>query len=145
MKILTSVLGILLFSGVAWGGDYTDNHNGTVTDNASGLMWQQIYSNETKTWGNAISYCESLSLAGHDDWRLPNIKELRSLAVSDHFEMAIDTKAFPSDKLSYLWSSTTYAPYPDRAWYFGNWDGEVSFKEKTSTYDKNVRCVRGGQ
>jgi hypothetical protein len=59
--------------------DFTDNGNGTVSDNATGLMWQQNDDGNTYDWENALSYAENLSLAEHDDWRLPTAKELQSI------------------------------------------------------------------
>ena len=68
--------------GVEWPNPrFTDNEDGTVTDNLTGLMWTkdaQIFGG-TMTTDDAIVACESLELAGFDDWRLPNVKELRSL------------------------------------------------------------------
>lgn len=58
--------------------DYTDNGDGTVTDNNTGLMWQQTPGPEM-TWANAKANAASFELAGHSDWRLPTIKELYSL------------------------------------------------------------------
>ncbi|MFS1886572.1 DUF1566 domain-containing protein [Vibrio sp. 10N.261.54.E10] len=57
---------------------YTDNNNGTITDNVTGLIWQ-------KQMGDKLSYDEALlkintlKLAGYGDWRIPTIKELYSL------------------------------------------------------------------
>ncbi|MEX0331525.1 MAG: DUF1566 domain-containing protein [Puniceicoccaceae bacterium] len=59
---------------------YTDNGNGTVTDNNTGLMWQQVPPEAFYTWEAAQAYAESLVLGGHDDWRLPTMKESISLA-----------------------------------------------------------------
>lgn len=67
---------------------YTDNGNGVVTDNVTGLMWQQspdtsgdgeIDPNDKQTYTEAISYCQNLNLGGYDDWQLPDIKQLYSL------------------------------------------------------------------
>lgn len=57
---------------------YTDNGDGTVTDNVTGLMWQQDPGEKT-TWEEAAENLETFKLAGYDDWRLPTIKELYSL------------------------------------------------------------------
>lgn len=59
--------------------DFVDNGNGTITDLATGLMWQQSDDGNTRDWEDALSYAEGLSLGGHDDWRLPNPKELQSI------------------------------------------------------------------
>ncbi len=59
--------------------DFIDNGNGTITDNASGLMWQQADDGITRDWQNALFYAENLTLAGQSDWRLPNAKELQSI------------------------------------------------------------------
>lgn len=59
--------------------NYTDNSDGTITDNATGLMWQQADDATTRDWEGSLLYAENLSLAGHDDWRLPNAKELHSI------------------------------------------------------------------
>lgn len=57
---------------------YTDNGDGTITDNITGLMWQQD-PGQKMTWSEAHDYLESINLAGYDDWRIPTIKELYSL------------------------------------------------------------------
>jgi len=61
---------------------YTDNGDGTVTDNVTGLMWQQD-PGEKMTYAEAVAGADSFSLAGYDDWRLPTIKELYSLIQFD--------------------------------------------------------------
>ena len=57
---------------------YTDNGDGTVMDNITGLMWQQD-PGEKMTWTEAVEMLEDFELAGYTDWRLPTIKELYSL------------------------------------------------------------------
>jgi hypothetical protein len=61
------------------GGPLTDNGNGTATDPATGLLWQIAAPAVPRFWTDAQAYCASLNLAGHGDWRLPDIDELRSL------------------------------------------------------------------
>jgi len=69
---------------------YTNHDDGTITDNVTGLMWQHsadtdndgdIDSNDKLTYTEAGNYCETLTLANHTDWRLPNIKQLYSLIL----------------------------------------------------------------
>ncbi len=59
---------------------YTDNGDGTVTDNVTGLMWQQD-PGEKMTLDEAMAKAETFNLAGYTDWRLPTIKELYSLIL----------------------------------------------------------------
>ncbi len=58
---------------------FHNNNDGTVSDSATSLMWQQADDGVARDWEGAISYCEALSLAGYDDWHLPNAKELQSI------------------------------------------------------------------
>ena len=68
--------------------NYTNNNDGTVTDNVTGLMWQRspdldnngtISATDKLSYAAAMSYCDTLTLAGQTDWRLPSIKALYSL------------------------------------------------------------------
>jgi hypothetical protein len=59
---------------------YTDHGDGTITDNVTGLMWQQD-PGEKMTHAEATTGADSFDLAGYDDWRLPTIKELYSLIL----------------------------------------------------------------
>ncbi len=59
--------------------NFTGNGDGTVSDHSTGLMWQQADDGVPRDWENALSYAESLELAGYSDWRLPNAKELQSI------------------------------------------------------------------
>jgi Protein of unknown function (DUF1566) len=66
------------FTGNAF--SYTDNGDGTVTDNVTGLIWQQTPDSGHYSWTEAHTYCESLALGGIDDWRMPSLKELFSIS-----------------------------------------------------------------
>ncbi|OFX19127.1 MAG: hypothetical protein A2041_15255, partial [Bacteroidetes bacterium GWA2_31_9b] len=59
--------------------DFVDNNDETVTDNATGLMWQKADDGTSRDWQGALEYAENLTLVGYTDWRLPNIKELQSI------------------------------------------------------------------
>jgi len=102
--------------------DFMDNGDGTVTDQTTGLMWMQDDTGEGMTWEEALAYAEELSLAGHDDWRLPNVKELQSIvdytrSPSTHGTAAIDpifsctsiTDEGGNLNFPYYWSGTTHA------------------------------------
>ena len=89
-------------------GGFMDNDDGTVTDTATGLMWQQG-APSSMTWEAALTYADGLALAGFNDWRLPTITELQSIVDFSRASPAIDTNWFPGTGVSYYWSSTTYA------------------------------------
>lgn len=111
--------------------DFIDNGDTTITDRSSGLMWQQIDSEEGFDWENALGYCEHLVLGGHDsgepdfvgytDWRLPNIKELQyivdytrspdttgSAAIDSVFEISEITNEANKKDYPFFWSGTTH-------------------------------------
>lgn len=135
------MIALWVFAGQAKAARYTNNLNGTITDNVTGLMWQQSDDDITRTWEQAISYCEALSLGGHSDWRLPNVKELQSIIAYGYYSPSINTTAFPWTKAYFYWSSTTAAFYTSRAWYVFFENGTVDDHfNKTNTF--YVRCVR---
>jgi len=122
--------------------EFIINGDGTVTDILTGLMWQQ----ETGVfmdWESALNYCETLTLAGYNDWRLPDINELQSIVDYSRFDPAIDANTFPNTQSSIYWSSTTDDSYPSFAWqvYF-NYGNIYSYNKSNLYY---VRAVRGGQ
>ena len=120
---------------------FTDHGDGTVTDNVTGLMWQQEDDDVTRAWEYALAYCEELDLAGYSDWRLPDIKELRSIVDNTRYNPAIDTTYFPGTNLSYYyWSSSTYADGPYGAWGVYFYSGYVGYCPKASF--EYARCVR---
>lgn len=54
-------------------------------------MWQKETALlGTRTWQNALKYCEGLALAGHTDWRLPNVRELLSIVDYGRYDPSID-------------------------------------------------------
>ncbi len=61
---------------------YSDNGDGTVTDNVTGLIWQQDMGDKI-TFDEASEKATGLTLDGYDDWRIPTIKELYSLVKFD--------------------------------------------------------------
>ncbi len=70
--------------------DYTDNGDGTITDNVTGLMWSKtcdvnndgVIDYEDKlTYDEAVATVSNVTIAGYTDWRLPTIKELYSLII----------------------------------------------------------------
>lgn len=59
--------------------NFADNGDGTISDLATGLMWQKADDGNSRDWHEALEYAEDLELAGYSDWYLPNAKELQSI------------------------------------------------------------------
>jgi hypothetical protein len=91
--------------------DFADNSDGTVSDNATGLMWTQDDNGEALSWEAALSYAENATIAGYDDWRLPNAKELQSLADYSGVFPAMDTNVFNLTGLRNIKGQTDYPFY----------------------------------
>jgi hypothetical protein len=114
--------------GAAWANPrFTDNGNGTITDNNTGLVWlKSIFCLDNGMWSDALSYANKLksgqcgltdnSRAG--DWRLPNKKELMSLIDRSVAEPALPSELItnPTFSASIFWSSTTDEHAPALAW-----------------------------
>ncbi|MFH0996565.1 MAG: DUF1566 domain-containing protein [Pseudomonadota bacterium] len=125
-------------------GVYKEYVYGTIADTSTGLIWQQASSPDPMTWEQALAYCGRLNISGDADWRLPTIKELRSLVDFSHDHPSIDTNYFPNTFSSFYWSSTTYAYDSYTAWGIDFSFGTDDFKDKYTGYHY-VRAVRGGQ
>ena len=140
---------------------FTDNGDGTVTDNLTGLIWLKDAScaelagtdaNGGANWSTALGAANSLadgtcglsdgSSAG--EWRLANTNELRSL-----FDPALGAPYLPTGhpftgvQSNFYWSSTSVANNTDNAWEVSLRDGKVISSNKRNT--NYVWPVRGGQ
>jgi hypothetical protein len=108
-----------------------DNGDGTVTDNATGLIWQQALSTINRTWATALDYCETLELAGYTDWRSPTIKELYSVMDYSQANPAI-TPGFFTGLTNDPLSSTTNHQFGDYSYNIylsyggGNWFEKIT-------------------
>ena len=94
---------------------YTTNADNTVTDTKTNLIWKKCSegsSDNNCTTGSDVTYTwqEALNLSNNsnDTWRLPNIKELRSLVAYDRHNPAINTSIFPNTPSEFFWSSSPY-------------------------------------
>jgi len=135
------------------------NGDGTITDNATGLIWEKLTDDSsihdkdnTYTWANAfavkIADLNTANFAGHNDWRLPNVNELQTLANYGTFSPAIDPAfnngADSFTQSSVYWSSTTFASGTSNAWGVDFLNGFVIAGSKTFfDFDGFVRAVRG--
>ena len=100
-----------------------------VVDTATGLEWQGCAAGlageqcdsgaeGTMTWREALSFCEGLSWAGSDDWRLPNANELLSIVGTPYYygEEGFNDDVFPNMPPKSLWSSTSDRSDPTLAY-----------------------------
>jgi hypothetical protein len=115
----------------------------TWKDPSTGLVWQNDGANPKLNWQKAKEYCRNLSLVGLDDWRLPNIDELRTILTKNKSNKYTKKPLTKTTKERYYWSSSTYAKYSYVAWvvfFYLGVDG--SDLKSNGNY---VRCVRAGQ
>ncbi|MEI7830575.1 MAG: DUF1566 domain-containing protein [Prolixibacteraceae bacterium] len=122
---------------------FVDNGNGTITDNFTGLIWQKVASGNTFSWEEALVFATGLSLAGANDWRVPNIKELQSLNDEKLLNPSFNKLFFSTIVSGNYWSSTSMVNAPTRAWDINTEYGIVSYNEKT--VKEYLLCVRGGR
>ena len=159
---------------------YRDLGDGTVRDVRTGLQWMRCALgqtwdtstcvNEAKKfiWEAGLAAAKTLNTsggyAGHQDWRVPTIDELKRLRyckgtvgglgiwledkekcraeVDDYAVPTIEPTAFPQSPLS-LWSSSPYASNANFAWIVAFDYGYVNHSNKGNA--NYVRLVRGGQ
>lgn len=119
-----------------------DNTKLVVNDTKTGLMWQDDAVGSTMTWANAITTCENLTLGGYSDWRLPNIRELKSITDRTRANPAISPN-FTAIVSDIYWSSTTHASSSSGAWIVNFLNGSGGWNNRTGS--NYVRCVRAGQ
>lgn len=108
---------------------YVDNGDLTITDKATGLTWSKNDSGAGMNWKAALAWVQTKNAAnylGHNDWRLPNAKELQSIvdytrspsttssaAINDLFNCTQITDEAGAADYPYYWTGTTHAAYND--------------------------------
>jgi len=144
---------------------YVDNGDGTISDMKTGLMWEKlsddgsVHDKDTMdTWDNAfavhVAGLNTANFAGHNDWRMPNVTELVSLAkYGTEFpavNAAFNTNCGPGCTVltcsctvaGFYWSSTTFLSIPANTWVVDfSLGGEAV---GTKSFTDWVRAVRGG-
>lgn len=137
--------------------DFTDNGNGTVTDNVTQLIWQQVPSDRPYNWEDAQEYCENLSFAESIDWRTPSLKELFSISdfstgspyIDEVYFVLADTAEFKNQQ---YWSSDYYEVETSQdpsssAFAVNHGTGHINYNlygyPGSAMTTKYVRCVKG--
>ena len=126
-------------------GSFEDNGDGTVTDTVTGLMWQQ-HTEASSDWKTALNLCEGLTLAGYEDWRLPNWKELQTLVdYGRATSPRIDEDVFPDTQSGLLLGRQLrfFRNTTGGAWRVDFDSGRIDDYYSTAI-SYAVRAVRGG-
>jgi len=105
--------------------DFHDDGDGTITDHATGLTWSKADSGKGMNWEIALSWAgkkNAEKFLGHDDWRLPSVKELQSIvdytrspetthspAIAPVFDCTTITNEAGQADFPCYWSGTTHA------------------------------------
>gem|GEM_PF-5721596 len=124
---------------------YSDNGNGTVTDSANGLVWQQSSygPGQPRNWQQAMDYCDNNTPAlPGTGWRVPNMAEVGLL----YDYLGLEMYGSPFTNNMSFWSSTTVPSSPSNAYYLNSADPHpirTSFKVNPIPFI-GVRCVRSG-
>jgi hypothetical protein len=122
---------------------FTDNLNGTITDNVTNLIWQKNAIADSLTWEGALINADTMLLGGYNDWRLPNIKELQSINNEQIMNPSINTTYFANIGIDKVWSSTTLPNQTTKAWYLDTQYGVTTYQ--TKTIKQKVLFVRTNQ
>lgn len=132
---------------------YIDNGDGTVTDQATGLMWTKKAMHGCMSWEKAVQYCANFKLAGYSDWRLPAVDNYGGRAELDTLFrkggkpsgewQGIGGTPFVGVRDYFYWSGTSRAGSTGHAWSVNMDFGYENYYLKD--YDFYVWPVRGGQ
>jgi len=90
---------------------------------------------------NYISAVNAANLCGHNDWRLPNTRELLTLAHRGADYLAIDSEYFPNTQYGAYWAFSSYSLAPLAAWSVKFDDGSTQVRPKSDAI--YLRLVRG--
>src|SRR6185436_18844955 len=131
---------------------FTDNGNGTVTDNVTGLMWQKTDNGES-TWETAFANAVGITTGGFTDWRLTTPGELFSIFNHNNANPALNTIFFPGNgagAADYWWTSDISGSSTTNVW-CSNAGGGLGPKPKAETISAggvlrySARYVRGAK
>ena len=139
---------------------FTINGN-SVVDNITNLEWQRCRlgatwdgsgcpddgisgNDDDYNWQQALEAAESNDLNGHNDWRVPNIKELASIIEDACTAPNINLEVFPDTPYKSFWSSSPYSGNIDYAMYInlnGSGGDQQNLRHFTYMYVRLVRSL----
>ena len=135
--------------------DFSDNGDGTITDEATDLTWSQADSGTGMNWEEALAWVQTMNeenYLGYDDWRLPNVKELQSIvdytrspdttdsaAIDSLFECTAIINEVGETDYPYFWSGTTHASSNGN----GSAASYVAFGRSMGYYEDEWQDVHG--
>jgi hypothetical protein len=135
---------------------FIDNGDGTITDNATGLTWTKADSGKGMNWQEALEFAENLKYAGHDDWRLPNAKELQSIvdysrcpditnsaAIDPMFEVTPIKNEGSQKDYPCCWTSTSHVNDRGSTGVYVAFGRALGFMEDRRTGRKQLMDVHG--
>jgi ribonuclease BN (tRNA processing enzyme) len=112
---------------------FKDNGDGTITDEATGLMWAVEDSGQGMDWQTALQWVQeknAKNYLGYGDWRLPNAKELQSIvdysrspattgtaAIGPLFQVTPIKDEGGKTNYPFYWTSTTHVDANNRGTY----------------------------
>ncbi len=102
--------------------------SGVAVDPATGLMWTVKVSDKEIGLDQAVKYCRNLKLAGHSDWRLPTVDEMKNCQLEGHLEGRAD----------WVWTEDNSA-YETRAYR----EGTIRVTRKPYKFSARALCLRG--
>lgn len=148
----TCLLGFMPVSGFA--APYTTGDGIEITDLRTGLIWRSCAEGmvwdgttctgtaSTFTHEAALQHAAAQASSTGVAWRLPNVKELSSIADKSLPAPTIDSNVFPATPSLPFWSATPYPSIPVSAWYVDFSSGAVMKNQPRATTPYNVRLVR---
>jgi len=122
---------------------FTDNDDGTVTDNITGLVWlKDPYIYRHKNWSRSLVKCRKMrhgkknltdgSVEG--DWRMPNLRELQSLIDYGQYDPALPPRhPFINVDIGHYFTSTIMAGRTQDVWTVRILDGAVVSNNKSGS------------
>ena len=108
--------------------NFVNNGDSSVSDKATLLMWARNDSGFGMNWSNALAWAQAMNSSnylGHNDWRLPNAKELQTLvdytrspdttasaAINAVFNCTAITNEAGQSDFPWYWTGTTLMTSP---------------------------------